>query len=399
MPNLKVETFKISDLSTYHKNPRRGDVDAIAESLKARGQYRPIVVNIGTHASHDYEILAGNHTYLAAKKLGWKTIQATTVDVDDDQAAQIVLADNRLADLGGYDDETLSALLSDVSSLDGLGWSQDDVDELAAALEPERDDSEVEDVEVPDDAPQRVKRGEIWVLGEHRLMCGDSTKPEDMRKLLGGGEADLWLTDPPYNVAIVGKTKKHLTIENDSWANDDEFVEFLRKAFVTALDVLKPGCAFYVWFAQTQAENFLAAADKAGMTIRQTLIWVKSTFSLGRQDYQWKHEPCLYGWKDGASHRWFSDRKQTTVLEFEKPARNAEHPTMKPVPLMAYGIRNSSRVGDTVLDSFGGSGSTLMACEQTGRKCVTMELDPHYCDVILKRWEDYTGQKAEHISE
>ncbi len=399
MPNLKVETFKISDLSTYHKNPRRGDVDAIAESLKARGQYRPIVVNIGTHASHDYEILAGNHTYLAAKKLGWKTIQATTVDVDDDQAAQIVLADNRLADLGGYDDETLSALLSDVSSLDGLGWSQDDVDELAAALEPERDDSEVEDVEVPDDAPQRVKRGEIWVLGEHRLMCGDSTKPDDMRKLLGGGEADLWLTDPPYNVAIVGKTKKHLTIENDSWANDDEFVEFLRKAFVTALDVLKPGCAFYVWFAQTQAENFLAAADKAGMTIRQTLIWAKSTFSLGRQDYQWKHEPCLYGWKDGASHRWFSDRKQTTVLEFEKPARNAEHPTMKPVPLMAYEIRNSSRVGDTVLDSFGGSGSTLMACEQTGRKCVTMELDPHYCDVILKRWEDYTGQKAERISE
>lgn len=399
MPNLKVETFKISDLSTYHKNPRRGDVDAIAESLKARGQYRPIVVNIGTHASHDYEILAGNHTYLAAKKLGWKTIQATTVDVDNDQAAQIVLADNRLADLGGYDDETLSALLSDVSSLDGLGWSQDDVDELAAALEPERDDSEVEDVEVPDDAPQRVKRGEIWVLGEHRLMCGDSTKPEDMRKLLGGGEADLWLTDPPYNVAIVGKTKKHLTIENDSWANDDEFVEFLRKAFVTALDVLKPGCAFYVWFAQTQAENFLAAADKAGMTIRQTLIWAKSTFSLGRQDYQWKHEPCLYGWKDGASHRWFSDRKQTTVLEFEKPARNAEHPTMKPVPLMAYEIRNSSRVGDTVLDSFGGSGSTLMACEQTGRKCVTMELDPHYCDVILKRWEDYTGQKAERISE
>lgn len=399
MPNLKVETFKISDLSTYHKNPRRGDVDAIAESLKARGQYRPIVVNIGTHASHDYEILAGNHTYLAAKKLGWKTIQATTVDVDDDQAAQIVLADNRLADLGGYDDETLSALLSDVSSLDGLGWSQDDVDELAAALEPERDDSEVEDVEVPDDAPQRVKRGEIWVLGEHRLMCGDSTKPEDMRKLLGGGEADLWLTDPPYNVAIVGKTKKHLTIENDSWANDDEFVEFLRKAFVTALDVLKPGCAFYVWFAQTQAENFLAAADKAGMTIRQTLIWAKSTFSLGRQDYQWKHEPCLYGWKDGASHRWFSDRKQTTVLEFEKPARNAEHPTMKPVPLMAYEIRNSSRVGDTVLDSFGSSGSTLMACEQTGRKCVTMELDPHYCDVILKRWEDYTGQKAERISE
>lgn len=187
MTNLKVESFKLSDLNLYHKNPRRGDVDAIVESLKKRGQYRPIVVNIGTHASHDYEILAGNHTYMAAKKLGWETIQATTVDVDDDQAAQIVLADNRLADLGGYDDETLSSLLSDVSSLDGLGWSRDDVDELAAALEPERDDSEVEDVDVPDDAPQRAKRGEIWVLGEHRLMCGDATKPEDMQKLLGGG--------------------------------------------------------------------------------------------------------------------------------------------------------------------------------------------------------------------
>ena len=166
--------------------------------------------------------------------------------------------------------------------------------------------------------------------------------------------------------------------------------------------------AEYVRLLDEEGMNFTQAAhavgvskrtDKAGMTIRQTLIWAKSTFSLGRQDYQWKHEPCLYGWKDGASHRWFSDRKQTTVLEFEKPARNAEHPTMKPVPLMAYEIRNSSRVGDTVLDSFGGSGSTLMACEQTGRKCVTMELDPHYCDVILKRWEDYTGQKAERISE
>lgn len=187
MTELSVESFKISDLTPYHRNPRRGNVDAIAESLKKRGQYRPIVVNIGTHASYDYEILAGNHTYLAAKKLGWKTIQATTVDVDDDQAAQIVLADNRLADLGGYDDQTLSDLLQDVSSLDGIGWSQDDVDDLAAALEPERDDGDVEDVEVPDDAEQRVKRGEIWILGEHRLMCGDSTSSDDMQKLLGGG--------------------------------------------------------------------------------------------------------------------------------------------------------------------------------------------------------------------
>lgn len=224
---------------------------------------------------------------------------------------------------------------------------------------------------------------------------GTPPSPTTFRNCSGGGLADLLLTDPPYNVSITGRTKKRLTIENDSWADDGEFVEFLRKAFSTALDALKPGGSFYIWYAASQAANFLAGAKAAGLHIRQILVWAKSTFSLGRQDYQWKHEPCLYGWKDGASHHWYSDRKQTTVLEFDKPARNAEHPTMKPVPLMAYQIRNSSRVGETVLDSFGGSGSTLMACEQTGRKCVTMELDPHYCDVILKRWEDYTGHKAE----
>lgn len=410
MSDLKVETFDIDDLNTYHKNPRKGDVAAIAESLKKRGQYRPIVVNIGTHASHDYEILAGNHTYMAAKKLGWKTIQATTVDVDDDQAAQIVLADNRLADLGGYDDQLLSDLLSDVSSLDGIGWTQDDVDDLAAALEPERDDGDVEDVEVPDNAEQRVARGEIWILGEHRLMCGDSTSPDDMNKLLGGGRADLLLTDPPYNVALgqhnrpsemkqLHRRTDGLVIANDSWDNDEDFIHFLEKAFTAALDAMKPGAAFYIWHADTQSLNFRTACLRCGMQIRECLIWNKSSFTLVRQDYQWKHEPCLYGWKDGASHHWYSDRKQTTVLEFEKPDRNAEHPTMKPVPLMAYQIRNSSKVGDTVLDEFGGSGSTLMACEQTGRRCVTMELDPHYCDVILKRWEDYTGRKAERLEE
>lgn len=221
---------------------------------------------------------------------------------------------------------------------------------------------------------------------------------------------DLYLTDPPYNVALgqhmrpselkqLHRRTDGLVIENDAWDDEDAFVAFLKSAFDNALGVMRPGAAFYIWHAHTESHAFFEACMCAGFEVRQCLVWAKNTFALGRQDYQWKHEPCLYGWKDGASHRWFSDRKQTTVLEFEKPARNAEHPTMKPVPLMAYEIRNSSRVGDTVLDSFGGSGSTLMACEQTGRKCVTMELDPHYCDVILKRWEDYTGQKAERISE
>ena len=405
MTELEVREFRLSELRTYHRNPRRGDVDAIAESLKARGQYRPIVVNVGSHASHAMEILAGNHTYLAAKKLGWATIQATTVDVDDDQAAQIVLADNRLADLGGYDDQLLSDLLSEVSSLDGLGWNREEVDALAAALAPETDTGEVVDVDVPEDAPQRVKRGEVWILGTHRLMCGDATSADDMRKLVGGGDVDLWLTDPPYNVAL-GQHKRPsemkqlhrrtdgLVIENDSWESDDEFVGFLTRAYLTALDVMKPGAVFYIWHADTQSLNFRRACVECGMQVRECLIWAKSSFALGRQDYQWKHEPCLYGWKDGAAHKWYSDRKQTTILEFEKPSRNAEHPTMKPVPLMAYQIRNSSKPGDLVLDSFGGSGSTLMACEQTGRRCVTMELAPHYANVIVKRWEDYTGLTA-----
>lgn len=206
------------------------------------------------------------------------------------------------------------------------------------------------------------------------------------------------MTDPPYNVAL-GQHDLHrrtdgLVIANDSWDNDEDFIEFLRSAFELGMDALKPGGAFYIWHADTQRMNFLKACERAGMTIRECLVWVKNVFTLGRQDYQWRHEPCLYGWKDGASHQWYSDRKQSTVLEFDKPSSNSEHPTMKPIPLIAYQIENSSKKGDLVLDMFGGSGSTLIACEKLGRKCVTMELDPHYCDVIISRWEEMTGQRA-----
>lgn len=409
MRELKVETFRLEDLHTYHANPRRGDVDAIAESLRKRGQYRPIVVNIGTHASHDFEILAGNHTYMAAKKLGWETIQATTVDVDDEQAAQIVLADNRLADLGGYDDQALADLLSSIDDLEGTGWEQDDVDGLLDALSEEDDDSEVEEVDVPDDAEPRVKRGEVWILGAHRLMCGDSTNKDDVEKLLGGGVADLLITDPPYNVALgmhnrpsemkqLHRRTDGLVIANDSWPDDESFINFLTSALGQGIEHMKPGAAFYIWYASSQESNFLEGAKRAGMRIRETLIWSKNTFALGRQDYQWRHEPCLYGWKDGAAHSWYSDRKQTTVLEFDKPSRNAEHPTMKPVPLIGYLMGNSSRKNDLVLDLFGGSGTTMMAAEQLGRRSALMELDEHYCDVILTRWENYTGLKAEKAS-
>lgn len=193
---------------------------------------------------------------------------------------------------------------------------------------------------------------------------------------------------------IEGRTKRHLKIANDSWSNDDDFVGFLSKALLNGLESLKDGGAFYVWYASNQEFNFLKACRDAGMIVRETLIWAKNTLSMGRQDYQWRHEPCLYGWKDGAAHKWYSDRKQTTVLEFDKPARNALHPTMKPVPLIAYLMRNSSRRNDLVLDLFGGSGTTMLAAEQIGRRSALMELDEHYCDVIIARWEQYTGGKA-----
>ncbi len=202
----------------------------------------------------------------------------------------------------------------------------------------------------------------------------------------------MLLTDPPYGVSYVGKTKDALTIENDS-KGDSELLDFLVDAFCNAKSFMGDGAAFYVFHADSKGHVFRNALDAAGLAVRECLVWVKNSLVLGRQDYQWRHEPCLYGWKDGA-HKWYSDRKQTTVLEFDRPTANREHPTMKPVPLLAYLVSNSTKAGDSVLDAFGGSGSTLVACEKLGRRCLTMEVDPHYCDVIIQRWEGMTGLKA-----
>lgn len=210
---------------------------------------------------------------------------------------------------------------------------------------------------------------------------------------MGDDRADLWLTDPPYNVAYTGKTKDSLTIQNDEM-DDESFRRFLVSAYFAADSVLKEGAAFYIWHADSEGFNFRGACRDIGWKVRECLIWVKNAFVMGRQDYQWKHEPCLYGWKEGASHNWYSDRSQSTVLEFARPSRNGEHPTMKPVELFRYLIGNSTRKGQVVLDSFGGSGTTLIACEDIGRKARLLELDPAYCDVIIERWQKFTGQKA-----
>lgn len=227
---------------------------------------------------------------------------------------------------------------------------------------------------------------------------------------MGGQYADLYLTDPPYNVSL-GMEAGHalrpseakqlhrrtdgLVIANDSWKNEEEFIEFLKGSFTAALENLKEGAVYYIWYADTQALNFRLACRDVGMQIRENLIWNKSVFAFGRQDYQWKHEPCLYGWKDGASHAWYGDRKQTTVLDFEKPSKNEQHPTMKPVKLFDYLIQNSSKKGDIVLDSFGGSGTTIIACEQNGRCGYCTELDPHYCDVIVQRYINLKGSSED----
>jgi site-specific DNA-methyltransferase (adenine-specific) len=270
-------------------------------------------------------------------------------------------------------------------------WFEDD-ELLAEVLEPEQGKTDPDDVPEPPKEPI-TKPGDLWILGNHRLLCGDSTDTVALERLMENKPADLWLTDPPYNVSYEGKTKDALTIKNDSM-KDGEFRQFLHDVYVAANCFLRPGAIFYIWHADSEGYNFRGAAADTGWKVRQCLIWLKSTLVMGRQDYQWKHEPCLYGWTDGAAHYWGSDRKQTTILEFDKPRRNGEHPTMKPVELFQYQMANSTKQGDVVLDSFGGSGTTIIAAERIHRKARLMELDPAYCDVIVKRWEDFTGNTA-----
>lgn len=251
----------------------------------------------------------------------------------------------------------------------------------------------------------KCKLGDIWQLGQHRLMCGDSTDAAQVALLLDGQQIQLYLTDPPYNVAYgydnsaaEGHRKDGLVVLNDKMDND-KFEQFLTNAFNAANANMRKGASFYIFHSDGYSYWFRKALiNTVDLELRENLIWAKNSMVLGRQDYQWRHEPCLYGWKKGASHNWFSDRKQTTVMEFDRPTKSVEHPTMKPIPLFAYLIQNSSQEGWNVYDSFGGSGTTIMACEQLGRNGFSMELDPHYCDVIINRWETYTGKKAEKIT-
>lgn len=408
--------IKTAELVPYEKNPRKipqAAVDAVKESYRQCGVIDPIEID------ENNVILSGHTRRLAAIELGIDEIDALrVVGLDEKAKRKYRLLANKTGEKSGWDYDLLADELGDLD-FEGYDFEWDLPDE-------EDPDAQEDNYDVQLPKVARSKPGEIYRLGKHRLMCGSSTDPEQVKLLVGSNLVDLLLTDPPYGVDYVGGTG--MMIENDNLAGD-EFLRFLQDAFDAADQVMKPGAAFYIWHAESGGSVFRNACVQVGWKIRQCLIWVKNGFVMGRQDYQWKHEPCLYGWKDGAAHYFLDDRTQSTVTDDnidlkklkkeemlqmlqeifsdkypatviyeDKPLVNDVHPTMKPVRLMARLVANSSRKKEIVLDIFGGSGSTLIACEQLGRRCFMMELDPKYVDVIIDRWETFTGKKAERIN-
>ena len=386
---MQIKEVAVDKLIPYAKNSRTHSpeqVGQIAASIKEFGFRNPILVD-------NLTLIAGHGRLLAAQKLGLDTVPTIDCsDMSESQKKAYIIADNKLAMNAGWDTAMLTLEMQELQEegfdLELLGF---DDKELNALLEPEVNEGLTDEDAVPETPLEpKTKLGDIYILGNHRLMCGDSTNIDAVEKLTDG-LVDILVTDPPYNVNYEGSNG--LKIQNDSMG-DEQFRQFLRDAFVAANAVMKQGAVFYIWHADVEGYNFRGACKDAGWQVRQCLVWNKDSLVMGRQDYHWKHEPCLYGWKDGAAHLWAADRKQTTIIECKKPKKNDMHPTMKPVELMEYQILNNTKGQDIVLDLFGGSGSTMIAAEKIGRCARLMELDPKYCDVIVKRWEDFTGQKA-----
>ena len=398
---LRIEYLSVGALKPAERNARKhteSDVQAIVESIKEFGFSDPIGIWGWSNI-----IVEGHGRLLAAQRLGMTEVPCIRLDhLTDDQRRAYALAHNKTAELSDWDFSTLEAELDDLKGTFNLAAFGFDVDS-----EPEVHEDDYNPVlpETP-----RAKRGDIWILGRHRLMCGDSTNADEVKKLVDGRPIDMLLTDPPYNVDVHETAGK---IMNDNM-DDSSFRQFLTSAFKAAVSVMRPGAAFHIWHANTEGYNFMGAVRDSGLALRQVLIWVKSSPTLGRQDFQWQHEPCLsgdletvedteavdaalYGWKDG-THRWFKKRKEKTVLYYDKPKSSKEHPTMKPVLMFDYEMQCNTKAGDAVLDLFGGSGTTLIAAEQNGRDAYLMELDPKFCDVIVDRWQTLTGREAVLLS-
>lgn len=451
-PKVHCAYDEMVDITQVVPNPRNPNqhsdrqIELLAKIIEHQGWRVPITVS-----KRSGFVVRGHGRLMAAELLGLDKVPVDYQDyANEAEEWADLIADNRLAELSHMDNALLKDLIEEIDTgeidLTLTGFDEDEIEELLAKLhepiEAQEDDFDVDEA-LSDIKKPITKPGDVWLLGQHRVICGDSTVMTDIEKLMNGERLDMVFTDPPYNVAYEGKTKDRLTIKNDKMG-DNEFYNFLYDAFTTMYSAMKEGAPIYVAHADSEGRNFRNAFHDAGFLIKQTIIWAKNAMVLGRQDYQWKHEPILYGWKPGAAHKWYGGRKQTTVWEdvgltirkeadgytltfsneidsislkvpayevvkettdglttlwrIDKPSRNAEHPTMKPVQLCARAIQNSSKEGDIVGDWFLGSGSTLIAAEQTNRRCYGIELDPVYCDVIIKRWEQFTGKKAELVN-
>ena len=414
---MKIEKIDINKIKPYEKNAKihtPEQIEQIKKSIQEFGMNDPIAV-----WGKDNLIVEGHGRLEALKQLGYTEVECIRLDhLTDEERRAYTLAHNKLTMNTDFDIDLLNDELFNIDNID-MELFGFDVELPIEEHELTEDDYEVEFPEEP-----KAKPGDIYQLGEHRIMCGDSTSTADVNKLLAGETMDLVVTDPPYNVAI--ENSQGMTIENDNMSADT-FQEFLNKAFTNMNEALKPGGAFYIWHASRTQREFETALNEAGLEVRQQLIWNKNSLVLGRQDYQWKHEPCMYGWKEG-SHYFINARTETTtieepldlekltkdemktllqtiyqetpttVIDEHRPSKNTDHPTMKPIKLIGRLIRNSSKPGEKVLDLFGGSGSTLIASEELDRKCYMMEYDPKYVDVIINRWEEFTGRKAEKIN-
>ena len=389
----ELQLVPLDKLVPYQNNARTHSpeqINKLRSSLREFGFINPVIID------RDYGIIAGHGRAIAAREEGIKEVPCVFADhLTEAQKKAYIIADNRMALDAGWDEELLRIEIEELQGMDFdsllTGFDEKELSKLFDDGKEAKDDDFDVDAELK--KPTFSKAGDVWTLGRHRLVCGDSTKLETYEVLMDGRKANLVVTDPPYNVDYKGTAGK---IKNDNMASE-KFFDFLFDAFSCMEKVMADDASIYVFHADTEGLNFRKAFDAAGFYLSGCCIWKKPSLVLGRSPYQWQHEPCLFGWKKKGKHQWYSDRKQTTVWEFEKTKKNTDHPTMKPIPLLAYAITNSSMSNTLVLDPFGGSGSTLIACEQTDRSCATIELDEKFCDVIVNRYIELVGT-AEKVS-
>ena len=386
----QMQLVDINKLIPYVNNARTHSPEQITKlrsSLREFGFINPVLID------REYNVLAGHGRIAAAKEEGINEVPCVFVEhLSEAQKKAYILADNRMSLDAGWDDELLKVEMASLQEMGfDVGMTGFDESELADLFADDNNTSAKDDdfdLTAALEKAAFVQRGDIWTVGRHRLMCGDATSAEDVAALMSGTKANLILTDPPYGVSF--RSSSGLTIQNDSMKNE-EFYNFLLSAFQCMVEHLESGGAAYVFHADTEGLNFRRAFVDAGLHLAGCCIWVKDSLVLGRSDYQWQHEPVLYGFLQNGKHKWYSDRKQTTIWNFAKPKRNADHPTSKPLDLLSYPIGNSTQENAVVIDTFGGSGSTLMACEKMNRICCTMELDEKYASVILRRYVEDTG--------